>query len=75
MYSYFLLTTEIMDQILTLMAILGGFTIFSMGLCISNSIEAKKSKRNYNIMFVIFLLGLASFLIGFFGVLIRTLFL
>lgn len=59
-----------MEQILALMAILGGVTFFSMGLCMANSIEAKESKRNYNIMFVIFLLGFASFLIGFFGILI-----
>ena len=63
-----------MEQILSLMAFLGAFTFITMGLCIANSIEAKESKRTANIMIVIMILGIASFLIGFFGLLIVGIF-
>ena len=63
-----------MEQILSLMAFLGAFTFLSMGLCIANSIEAKESEKTTNIMLVIMILGIASFLIGFFGLLIGGIF-
>lgn len=59
-----------MIQILTLMAFLGAFTFIGMGISVANSIEAKESKIAENIMTIIMLLGIASFLIGFFGLLI-----
>lgn len=63
-----------MEQILSLMAFLGAFTFLSMGLYVANSIEAKKSVRTDNIMLVIMVLGIVSFLIGFFGLLIGGIF-
>lgn len=64
-----------MEQILSLMAFLGAFTfIIGMGLCIANSIEAKESEKTANIMLVIMILGIVSFLIGFLGVLIVGIF-
>lgn len=63
-----------MEQILSLMAFLGAFTFLSMGLCVANSIEAKESVRTTNIMLVIMVLGIVSFLIGFFGLLIGGIF-
>lgn len=63
-----------MEQILVLMAFLGAFTFLSMGLCLANSIEAKESQKTANIMLVIMILGIASFLIGFFGLLIGGIF-
>jgi hypothetical protein len=59
-----------MTQIFILMAILGGFTFLGMGLCIGNSIEAKESEKTANIMTVIMLLGVCSFLIGFVGLVV-----
>lgn len=64
-----------MEQILALMTFLGAFTFLSMGLCIANSIEAKESERTSNIMLFIMFIGIASFLIGFFGLLILGIFL
>ena len=63
-----------MIQVLALMAFLGAFTFIGMGLCLANSIEAKESKTASNIMTVIMILGIASFLIGFFGLLIGGIF-
>jgi hypothetical protein len=63
-----------MEQILSLMAFLEAFTFLSMGLCVANSIEAKESVRTANIMIVIMILGIVSFLIGFFGLLIGGIF-
>jgi hypothetical protein len=56
-----------MGQIFILMAILGGFTFLGMGLSIGNSIEAKESENAANVMLVIMLLGIASFIIGIIG--------
>ena len=55
-----------MEQILSLMTFLGAFTFIGMGLYI----EAKESEKTTNRMIVIIILGIASFLIGFFGLLI-----
>lgn len=63
-----------MEQILSLMAFLGAFTFIGMGLSIVNSIEAKESARTANIMLVVMILGIVSFLIGFFGLLIGGIF-
>jgi len=63
-----------MIQILALMALLGAFTFMGMGISVANSIEAKESKISENIMTVIMILGIASFLIGFFGLLIGGIF-
>ena len=63
-----------MEQILSLMAFLGAFTFIGMGLCIANSIEAKESVKIANIMLIIMILGIASFVIGFFGLLIGGIF-
>ncbi len=59
-----------MIQILSIMTFLGAFTFLGMGLSIANSIEAKESKRAADIMLVIMLVGILSFLIGFFGLII-----
>lgn len=59
-----------MEQILGLMAFLGAFTFLGMGLSIANSIEAKESEKTANIMLIIMILGIISFLIGFFGLII-----
>ena len=56
------------------MAFLGAFTFIGMGLCIANSIEAKESVKIANIMLIIMILGIASFVIGFFGLLIGGIF-
>lgn len=61
-----------MEQILVLMAFLGAFTFLAMGLCLANSNE--ESEKTANIMVVIMFLGIASFLIGFFGLLIGAIF-
>lgn len=63
-----------MEQILSLMAFLGAFTFLAMGLCVANSIEAKESEKTANIMIVIMILGVISFLIGIFGLLIGGIF-
>lgn len=63
-----------MEQILSLMAFFGAFTFIGMGLCIANSIEAKESVRTANIMIIIMILGIASLLIGFFGLIIMGIF-
>jgi len=63
-----------MEQILTLMAFLGAFIFLAMGLCIANSIEAKESRKAENIILVIMILGIASSLIGFFGLFIYWIF-
>lgn len=63
-----------MIQILELMAFLGAFTFIGMGISIANSIEAKESKIASKIMFIIMILGIASFLIGFLGLLIGGIF-
>ena len=63
-----------MEQIFALMAFLGAFIFISMGLCVANSIEAKESVKTANIMTVIMFLGIASFLIGFFGLIIGGIF-
>jgi hypothetical protein len=59
-----------MTQIFILMAILGGFTFLGMGLSIGNSIEAKESEKTANIMTIIMLFGVASFIIGFVGLVV-----
>lgn len=66
---------EKMEQIFALMAFLGGFIFISMGLCVANSIEAKESKIVSNIMTFISILGMVSFLVGFFGLLLFEFFL
>jgi len=63
-----------MEQIFALMAFLGAFTFLGMGLSIANSIEAKESVKTANIMTVIMILGIVSFLIGFFGLIIGGIF-
>lgn len=63
-----------MEQILVLMALVGAFTFLSMGLCVANSIEAKESAKTVNIMTLIMIVGILSFLIGFFGLLIGGIF-
>jgi hypothetical protein len=63
------------EQILCLTAFLGAFTFVAMGLCIGNSIEAKESKKTADIMTIIGLIGLACFLVGFFGVVFYRIFL
>ena len=63
-----------MEQILVLMAFLGAFTFLAMGLCLANSIEAKESEKTSNIMLIIMFVGILSFLIGFFGLLIGGIF-
>lgn len=59
-----------MGQIFALMAILGAFTFIGMGLSVANSIEAKESETASNIMIVLMLIGIISFLVGFFGLII-----
>lgn len=61
-----------MEQILAVMAFLGGFTFLAMGLSVANSIEAKESQKASNIMMIIGIIGILSFLIGFFGLLIMA---
>lgn len=63
-----------MAQIFALMAFLGAFTLLGMGLCIANSIEARESEKTAKIMTVILILGILSFLIGFFGLIIGVIF-
>lgn len=58
------------EEILSLMAILGAFIFLGMGLCLGNSIEAKDSEKTANIMLILMLIGIASFLVGFFGLII-----
>lgn len=60
------------EQILVLMILLGAFTFISMGLCAANSIEAYKSKKVANIMTVLTIIGMLSFLVGLCGVLILS---
>lgn len=58
-----------MEQVFVLMAILGGFTFLGMGLSIGNSIEVNESEKNADIMIMVMLLGMVSFIIGIIGVL------
>jgi uncharacterized protein with PQ loop repeat len=63
-----------MEEIFGLMAFVGAFTFIAMGLCIANSIEAKESKVVASTMTIIMVIGIACFLIGFFGILIMLVF-
>jgi hypothetical protein len=58
-----------MEQIFAIMAFVGGFLFLSMGLSLSNSIEAKESELVSKILTVLLVIGLAFFLIGFLGLL------
>ena len=51
-----------MEQIFALMAYSGAFTFVSIGFS-----EAKESKKTANRMTIIMVLGILSFLVGFFG--------
>ena len=61
---------EIIEQTSVLMVLIGAFTFLAMGLSIVNSIESKESDKTENIMFIIMLLGITSFIFGFFGLFI-----
>jgi hypothetical protein len=64
-------------QILTLMTILGALTFMVTGFIIGNAIEPKEDgqeNKTLNVTIVLMILGILSFLIGFFGILILEVF-
>lgn len=59
-----------LEQILGLMTLLGGFGFISMGLCVANSIEDKESEKVANVLTIIMVASMVSFLIGIIGLII-----
>lgn len=62
----------IMIQIFALMAFLGGFSFIGFGICVANSIEAEKSEKTSNIMTVLSVTGMLSFIIGLIGLAVMS---
>ena len=61
-----------MIQIFGLMVLLGGFSFIGFGICVANSIEAKESEKVANIMSVLSVAGMLSFITGLIGLFLAS---
>lgn len=61
-----------MIQIFGLMVLLGGFSFIGFGICVANSIEAKQSEKVANVMSVLSVAGVLSFITGLIGLFVAS---